>query len=221
MEYNKPYLTDTRLVAGELSQHYESIFASVKPVFIGSEETVFNYGYGAYLLFSRTVKILKRLRKNAIDRWRDRTLLQQGQETFYKYIETPSKTRFIQSVIKIFENLKEIPNKRLSYALHSMNHYVKIKRSVKMQVIMYNIQLKILNQKFEAFCDLKKLAYIRKVQNRFIKERILWSSLCIKNSRNYSVKVALKKWKKWITDKMRKFKVDIHCKITRFKVNCI
>ena len=105
MEYNQPYLTDTRLIAGELSQHYDSIFASVKPVFIGSEETVFNYGYGSYLLYTRTEKILKRLRKSAVDRWRDRTLLQQGQETYYKYIETPSKTRFIQSVQKIFQNL--------------------------------------------------------------------------------------------------------------------
>lgn len=218
MEDNKTYLTDTRLFPGQLSQHYESIFASVNPVFIGSEETVFYYGYSSYMLFGRILKILKRLRKSAIDRWRDRTLLQQGQETYYKYIETPSKTRYKTAVLKNLMNLKELPCKRLSYALHALHRYTKIKRAITMQAVLYSIQSKTQNLRQEVFHDIKKLAYMRKVQNRFIKERILWSILCLKNSRKFCIKVSFSTWKKQITSKLRKLKLDINTQITKFKV---
>ena len=199
---------------GELSQHYNSIFASVPSVYSSNEDSILKYGFGVEQLCNVSHKIIKRLKKKSLSTWRDWVLKVQSQPLFYKFIETPSRIYHREKLVNSFAALSRIIYNYLASSILKIQNFSYRKQEFSTKFIVSKVDSLIFKQKNQVFagikvnladCRLKSIKGLRRTK------RILAGIRKIKS-------MFLKRFKLRVQKKVDLLRINSYKNIFRFKV---
>jgi hypothetical protein len=151
----EPRKKEPSLIENELSQHYNSIFASVPSVFSRSEESILKFGYGLQQFYSVSLKILRRLQKNSINSWRDKVLQYQAQPLYYKYIETPSRIYFREHLLRSLLRLSLLTTNLLTFAFLKIHRFSILKTCFSINLLFQKLVFLTFKRKSQTFSLIK------------------------------------------------------------------
>lgn len=199
-------------------QHYSSLFASVESFAIQNPESALKFGFALVSLSSLQKRIKYRLFKLSLSKWKTRILKQKGKPLYYKYLLSESSINYKNSIRKFSNSIKNLALKKISECFIGIKYYVKNLKKSSLLQSLETIEGKARDIIGLGFFRIQDRARKSKERLRYVRERVLWTSMVLKNSKGYALKKAMRVWQIWTKSVISASKIHVFCQITKFKV---
>lgn len=210
-------LNDTRVISSELFNQFDAFSESSESGDRGENAAVC-YGYAAGVFGRVYFKIGRRLKKLAVNRWRNRILREKGLNSYYKYIETRSKIKAKNKILKLCKIFSNVFHIKVSEVFLAVKRYNLNNRKAILLKVLYRLATMKEKLKSDSFYLIKKKSAASKIKKRYIKERVLWTMMVLKNSKSFIIKKAFHKWESHSKASRATSKLKIYTQINKFKV---
>ena len=205
-------------VAGKNNSKDDRINSFIQSSPYIDEAIAFKYGYASSALRGIIEGIIKRLQKNSIEKWKHRIRREKGQPSYYKYIESQSVKNSNRKLTNTFDFLSKAYTNRISDSIAVIHKYINYKKKANFLAGIHKIlDLKNISNRV-GFNLIKKYSIQKFSRKRYVKERISWAIMVLKNSKGFGVKKCFRKWQKWTHLVETYSKLNINVQITRYKV---